>query len=80
MQKRRGRSHIYQSRVSNKFTRQPKEGFLEVVVGFSGDVVVLEILLSVEGDGFGLDFALFDVDFVAAENDGNLFADTDEVT
>ena len=33
-----------------------------------------------EGDGLGLDFALFDVDFVAAEDDGDVFADADEVT
>ena len=32
-----------------------------------------------EGDGLGLDFALFDVDFVAAENDGDVFADANEV-
>jgi hypothetical protein len=34
----------------------------------------------VEGDGLGLDFALFDVDFVAAEDDGDVFAHADEVT
>ena len=33
-----------------------------------------------KGDDLGLDFALFDVDFVAAEDDGDVFADTDEVT
>ena len=33
-----------------------------------------------EGDGLGLDFALFDVDFVAAKDDGDVFADADEVT
>jgi hypothetical protein len=40
----------------------------------------LEVLLAVERDGLGLDFALFDVDFVAAEDDGDVFADADEVT
>ena len=33
-----------------------------------------------EGDGLGLDFALFDVNFVAAEDDGDVFAHADEVT
>ena len=33
-----------------------------------------------EGDGLGFDFALLDVDLVAAEDDGDVFADTDEVT
>jgi hypothetical protein len=32
-----------------------------------------------EGDGLSLDFALLDVDFVAAQNDGNVLADTDEI-
>jgi hypothetical protein len=32
-----------------------------------------------EGDGLGLDFALFHVDFVAAQDDGHVFADADEV-
>lgn len=69
----------YQSGVSNELSCQPQERFLEVVVGLSGDVVVLEILLSMESDGLGLDFAFLDVDFVAAEDDGDLFADTDQV-
>ena len=33
-----------------------------------------------ESDGFRLDFALFDVDFVAGENDWDVLADADEVT
>lgn len=69
----------YQAWVADELSRQPQEGLFEVVVGFGGDVVVLEILLAVEGDGLGLYFALFDVDFVATKNDWNLFADTDKV-
>merc|ERR1712000_744615 len=53
---------------------------LEVVVGLGGDIVVLEVLLAVEGDGLGLDLAVLHVDLVAAEDDGNVLADTDEVT
>jgi hypothetical protein len=34
----------------------------------------------VEGDGLGLDLALLHVDLVTGENDGNVLADTDEVT
>jgi hypothetical protein len=33
-----------------------------------------------EGNGLGLDFALLDVNLVAGQNDGNIFADTDEIT
>jgi hypothetical protein len=39
----------------------------------------LEVLFAVEGDRLGLDFAVFYVDFVATEDDGDVFADTDEV-
>jgi hypothetical protein len=34
----------------------------------------------VEGDGLGLHLALLDVDLVAAENDGDVLADTGEIT
>ena len=39
----------------------------------------MQILLAVEGDGLGLDFALFDIDFVATEDDRNVFANADEI-
>lgn len=79
---RQTRNHAvltYQAWVADKLSRQPQEGLFEVVVGFGGDIVVLEILLAVESDGLGLYFTLFDIDFVATKNDGNLFADTDKV-
>lgn len=33
-----------------------------------------------ESDGLGLDLALLNVDLVTAENNGNVLADTDEIT
>ena len=33
-----------------------------------------------ESDGLGLDLALLHVDLVAAEDDGDVLADTDQVT
>lgn len=33
-----------------------------------------------ESDGLGLDFPLLDIDFVTAEDDRDVFADTDEIT
>jgi hypothetical protein len=56
-----------------------QERLLEVVVGLGRDVVVLQVLLPVEGDGLGLDFALLDIDLVAAEDDGDVFAHADEI-
>lgn len=70
----------YQLGVANKLASEPKEGLLEVVVGLGGDIVVLEVLLAVEGDGLGLDLALLHVDLVTSENDGDVLTDTDEIT
>jgi hypothetical protein len=67
-------------RVADQLPSQPEEGLLEVVVGLGGDIVVLQILLAVEGNGLSLDFSLLDIDFVAGEDDWDVFADTDKVT
>lgn len=72
--------NTYQLRVADQFPGEPEEGLLEVVVGLGGDIVVLEVLLAVEGDGLGLDLALLHIDLVTAENDGDVLADTDEIT
>jgi hypothetical protein len=74
------REWTYQSLVADEFPGEPEEGLLEVVVRLGGDVVILEVLLAVEGDGLGLDLALLDVDLVTGQDDGDVLADTDEVT
>lgn len=66
--------------VANELAGEPQEGLLEVVVGLGGDLVVGQVLLAVEGDGLGLDLALLNIDLVTAEDDGDVLADTDEVT
>ena len=70
----------YQAGVTNELPRQPQEWFLEVVVGFGGDVVVLKVLFSMESDGLGLDFALFHINFIACQDDRDILADANEVT
>lgn len=70
----------YQLRVADQFAGQPEEWLLEVVVGLGRDIVVLKVLLAVEGNGLGLDFALLNVHLVAAEDDGDILADTNKVT
>lgn len=70
----------YQLRVANQFAGQPEEWLLEVVVGLGRDIVVLKVLLAVEGNGLGLDFALLNVHLVAAEDDGDILADTNKIT
>lgn len=65
--------------VTNQLAGEPEEGLLEVVVGLGRDIVVLERLLAVEVNVFGLDLALLDIDLVTAENNGDVLADTDEI-
>ena len=74
------RIKAYQSGVANKLAGEPEERFFEVVVGLRRNIVVLEVLFPVEGDGLRLHLALLDVDLVATENDGDVLADTDQVT
>lgn len=69
-----------QRRVSDQFSCEPKERFLKVVVGLGRDVVVLQVLLSVESDSLCLDLSLLHVDLVTAQNDGNVLANTDNIT
>merc|ERR1712000_462205 len=75
-----GGGNKFQRGVADELAGEPEEGLLEVVVGLGGDVVVLEVLLAVEGDGLGLDLALLHIDLVTAEDNGDVLADTDEIT
>jgi len=76
-----GRSgNKFKRRISDELPCEPKEGLLEVVIRLSGDFIVLEVLLSVESNGASLDFPLLDVNFVSAENNGDVLADALEVT
>ena len=70
----------YQTGVANQLASQPQEGLLEVIIGLGRDVVILQVLLAVEGDGLGLHLALLHVDLVAAQDDGDVLADADEIT
>jgi hypothetical protein len=72
-----GSGDEFELRVSDQFSSEPEERLLEIVVGLGRNVVVLQVLLAVECDGLGLDFSLLDIDFIAAEDDGDVFTDTD---
>ena len=48
--------------LPNELSGQPKEGLFKVVVGFSRDIIVLQVLLSVESDSLGLDFTFLSID------------------
>ena len=74
-----GRLDELQVGVAGEHASEPDEGLLKVVVGLGRDVVVLEVLLSVECDLAGLDLALLHVDLVAAEHNGDVLADAHQV-
>jgi len=76
--KRRG-GNEFQTCVTDKLSGQPKERLLKVIIGLGGDIVVLEVLLSVECDSLGLHLSLLNIDLVASKNDGNVLANTDQV-
>ena len=40
----------------------------------------MKVLLSVEGDGLRLDLSLLDINLVSGQDDGDVLADTDQVT
>lgn len=65
--------------ISRELSRQPQEGTLKVVVSLSGYFEVLEILLAVECDLFGLDFSVLNINFIATKNDGNILANASEI-
>lgn len=50
-----------------------------MVVALGGDIIVLEVGFSVEGNLSGLDFSVFGVDFVSDEDDGDVFADSGKI-
>jgi hypothetical protein len=77
-----GRGHVvtYKSAVSDELASKPEEGLFKVVVGLGGDIVVLQVLFPVEGDGLGLDLALLHVDLVAAKNNGDILANAGKIT
>lgn len=66
--------------VTGNLSREPQEGLLEVVVDLGGDLVVLQVLLSVESNLLGLHLALLDFDLVAAKDNRDILADTGKIT
>lgn len=70
----------YQLWIANQLPSQPQKWLLKVVIALGANVVILQVLFAMEGDGLGFDFAFFDVDLISYEHDGYIFTDTDQVT
>ena len=58
---------------------EPDERLLELIVALGRDIVVLEVLLAMEGDLLGLNFAITNIDFVTDEDDRDGLADTGKI-
>src|ERR1700761_3407395 len=65
--------------VSNESSQEPDEWLLKLIVALSRDIVVLEILLSVESDLLGLDLSVLNIDLVSDQDNGNVLTDSDEI-
>ena len=65
--------------VSNKSSQEPDEGLLKLIVALGRDIVVLEVLLSVESDLLSLDLSVLDIDLVSNQDDRNVLTDSDEI-
>ena len=68
-----------QVRVSNESSQEPDEGLLELVVALGRDVIVLEVLLSVESDLLGLDLSVLHINLVSDQNNWDVLTDSDEI-
>lgn len=68
------------SGVANELAGNPEEGLFKVVVALCTELIVLQRLLTVEGNGLCLDLAILDVDFVSTQDNWNVLANSDKVT
>ena len=57
-------------------SEQPDEWLLELIIALCRDVVVLQILFSVERDRLSINFTVLDINLVANEADWDVLADT----
>lgn len=57
-------------------TEKPDEGLFELVVTLGRDVIVLQVLLSVEGNLLGLNLAVFNIDLVTNQDNWDVLANT----
>jgi len=73
-------SNKLKSWVANQFASKPQERLLEIIVGLGIDFKVLNTFLPVESHSGGLDLPLLNVHLVSAQHNGDVFADTLEIT
>jgi hypothetical protein len=65
--------------IISESSEEPDERLLVLVVALGRDIVILKVLLSVEGDLFGLYFSVFHVDLVSNEHHWDVWAHSGQV-
>lgn len=65
--------------VPDESSEEPDEGLLELIVALSRDIIVLQVLLSVESDLLGFHLSVLDIDLVSNQHNGNVLAHSHEV-
>ncbi len=65
--------------LPNDTAKEPDERLLELIVALSGDVIILQVLLAVECDLLSLDLAIFDINLVANEDNGDVLTDANQI-
>jgi len=65
--------------LPNESSEEPDEWLFKLIVALGRDIVVLQVLLSVESDLLGLDLSVLDVDLVSNEDDWDALANSDEI-
>ena len=68
-----------EGRIVDHSSQEPHEGLLKLVITFGANVVVLQVLLSVEGDLLGLNLAILDVNLVSDQHNGDAFANARQI-
>ena len=65
--------------VTDHATEKPNERLFELVVALGTDVVVLQVLFTMEGDLLGLHLTVTDINLVSNKNNRDGFADTGQI-
>jgi hypothetical protein len=65
--------------IVDKSAEEPDEGLIVLVIAFGGNVVILQILLTVEVNLLSLDLAVLHVNFVSDQDNWDALADAGEI-
>lgn len=65
--------------VSNELLQDPDVWSIILIIRLSGDIIVLEISLSVESDLSSLDFSVLTIDLVSNQNNGDVITDSGKI-